>query len=291
MAALVGAFLVLDRQTAGLVEVIMFWAMPLPLLIYSAKYGFKNGMMVTISIFLLSLMIALPDKIIMTLGSCLIGLIYGSGVKKGWGVEKLLLATFVGMLVYYYCTMFFFASFFGYDIIGESRLIVEGITQIPLLGGVSTDRMNDFVMMMTIAIPLFMSVLQTILTHLLSILLLKRFRIATIKTPNLFAVKLPRILGWILTIVYILVTLVLMFEKQLQLSSVLYSILLGLQFISMGVLLFFGIICIMVIGLSNGKKSITLICVILAFLLPQIFVFVGMLDSVTDIRIDLSRRS
>jgi uncharacterized protein YybS (DUF2232 family) len=41
MIALISVFLLIDRQFAGQLNVYFAWIIPLPIIIYTARYGFK----------------------------------------------------------------------------------------------------------------------------------------------------------------------------------------------------------------------------------------------------------
>ena len=43
MVALIGLFLFLNRQLAGLLDLYAAWLVPLPMVMYAVKYGWKSA--------------------------------------------------------------------------------------------------------------------------------------------------------------------------------------------------------------------------------------------------------
>ena len=59
MVALVGLMLFVNLQLGGMPEALMYWILTFPILIYTAKYGIRNGLIAAFSTTLLSFMIVL----------------------------------------------------------------------------------------------------------------------------------------------------------------------------------------------------------------------------------------
>ena len=54
MAAIVGVVLVINRQMAGLLEDLLLFAFPLPMVFYAAKYGMKQSFVLFVAVVFLS---------------------------------------------------------------------------------------------------------------------------------------------------------------------------------------------------------------------------------------------
>ena len=63
MVAIVGMLLFINRQLAGMLEMVMYWVLTFPILMYTARYGVKSACVPAISMVLLSFMIAAPTTI------------------------------------------------------------------------------------------------------------------------------------------------------------------------------------------------------------------------------------
>ena len=115
LCALEGVLLVINRQLAGVLDSYLIWVIPLPLIVYSSKYGLKDSLWVALSLVLLSFIIANPVTIFYVAGSALIGCVYGYGLGKGKSNAWLLITAILGSLVMTYLTCVIFAGFFGYS--------------------------------------------------------------------------------------------------------------------------------------------------------------------------------
>ena len=283
ITALIGAFLFIDRQFVGTIELLFFWILPLPILIYSSKYGIKKALLVVSALFIVSLMVSTPDKIILTLGNCLLGLIYGGGVYHKINRKLTLALTTLGFVLFLYCTMFLFASFFGYDIIVERQMLSELLQQIGLFNNFSLSRVQSLVIVITIIIPLIIALLQTIVTHLLAVILLKKFKIDDYEIPNILELRLSRVKGIWLLIIYGLMVLYFIFERNFNLPVIIFQISIVIQLFCMAILMFYGVICILVLGSSKNKVT-TILLAILAIIIPYIALVFGAVDSIVNLR-------
>ncbi len=61
MVALIGLFLFINRQLAGLLDLYAAWLVPLPMVMYAVKYGWKSALLPFVSVIFLSLVIAGPQ--------------------------------------------------------------------------------------------------------------------------------------------------------------------------------------------------------------------------------------
>ncbi len=82
MVALVGLMLFVNLQLGGMPEALMYWILTFPILIYTAKYGIRNGLIAAFSTTLLSFMISSPTTIFYLFSCNVCGLFYGEGIRK-----------------------------------------------------------------------------------------------------------------------------------------------------------------------------------------------------------------
>ena len=54
MCALVGVLLFINRQSAGFIDFAIYWLVPLPIIIYTVKYGVKDAAVTGLSFITLS---------------------------------------------------------------------------------------------------------------------------------------------------------------------------------------------------------------------------------------------
>ena len=92
MAALMGLLMVLDGQSGMLIDGLLFWVLPIPVIVYTVKYDISSGFMVATAITILGFILTLPHIAILIGFSNLIGIVYGFGIKKEWKKTWVLLS-------------------------------------------------------------------------------------------------------------------------------------------------------------------------------------------------------
>ena len=80
--AILGVFLLIDRQFIGILSSYALFLLPIPMMFYSAKYGFKSSLAVLFGMIIVSFLVSTITTFIYVCGACLIGLVYGSNVNK-----------------------------------------------------------------------------------------------------------------------------------------------------------------------------------------------------------------
>lgn len=179
MAAIIGVLLLINRQTAGLLESFLLFAFPLPMVFYGAKYGWKASFMVLAAIAVLCFIIGTPQTWFYVLSESLIGVVYGCGVYHKTPTRTIVMRTVIMAVVADVLSMLVFAKFFGYDLTGEVKEYKTAIDQVTKTNGVSmpsTLNIDNMLKTMIILSTVLTGVMEGIVTHLLSRLMLKRLR-------------------------------------------------------------------------------------------------------------------
>ena len=179
MCAIVGAVLLINRQLGGLFQDMFLFLFPIPMVFYSAKYGWKNGWVVFAAMCLLGFILGGPTTLFYVASESLIGLIYGGGIHSGQKTHKLVLLTMIAGAIVNVLSTVVFASFFGYDIAAEtkemesmmSNIFAQTGTQLP-----PTLNLGQYIGTIFVVTAILTGVLQGFVTHVLSRLLLKRLR-------------------------------------------------------------------------------------------------------------------
>lgn len=180
MAAIVGVMLLINRQTAGLIETSFVWVLPLPMVFYSAKYGLKDSWILFVSILLLTLILGTPQTIFYVASEMIIGVVYGSGIYDRTPSRKLVIRTMLLAVIADILSMLVFASFFGYDIASEVSEYTSIMDQMYEAAGTtlpSTVDLKGMIETVIIVSVVLSGVLEGFVTHVLSRLMLKRLRI------------------------------------------------------------------------------------------------------------------
>jgi len=283
LVAIVGVFLLINRQTIGLLEGYLFWLMPLPILIYAAKYGWKDAIAPFISIMILSFIVALPTTTIIVFITGFTGLVYGSGVKKGksnfWLLGSTLIFTTINDLV----TTVLFASFFGYDLAGEVKTISESIESY----GYQITNLDQIIATI-IPISLFLSAcLEALLVHILANFILKRLKIKVNPMRSINDIVAPKWLGWVLLGFMVLNAA----SGYLNYSTLIQETIFTINVIAEIIFSIFGLIDIMIYSKATKRNYIMLFGVILVIVLPSSLMIIGIMDIVTDFRKSMIERN
>ncbi|MGM9940798.1 MAG: DUF2232 domain-containing protein [Bulleidia sp.] len=179
MAAIVGAILAIDRQTAGMLESLLLFVFPLPMVFFSSKYGMKSGFVVLAAMIMLSFIISTPQTMFYVASESLIGLIYGAGIHDRKPTGRIVLITAVLSAVVTLFSTVIAAEFFGYDIVGELDLYMKAVSDVLAQTGqtLPVPDLKAFLFNILIVSTVVTGVLQGMITHMLSRIMLKRLRI------------------------------------------------------------------------------------------------------------------
>jgi uncharacterized protein YybS (DUF2232 family) len=282
MIALISVFLLVDRQFAGQLNVYFAWIIPLPIIIYTARHGFKAGWLPYFSVVIIAIMIAtLPSMVFAALYG-LVGLFYGLGVNKKFDNRTQFLFTSLFTTIIYFLSMVLFASFFGYDMGDEIKIVTEFLRAMdvePIAGEANVVRL---VIVMTI---FFGAILEAYLLHILARILLSRVvRISIPPSTPLSKFKFPAYIGYILMALLFAWPLV----TQLKLNQMGQNVGYTLFIFSTIVIIAHALILLAVLQKRHRIHTLVFTAILSLLLIPTIAVFplllIGLLDMVTDIR-------
>lgn len=272
MVAMVGLVLFFNRQTAGMFEYLFYWLLSFPILIYTAKYGLKAALIPAFSMLVLSLILSVPTTVFYLVSALIVGLFYGCGVKKQLENRVLLGATIFFTFLSYLVTAVLLAQVFGY---GSDD--VEMLIELFQLLEISVPaQIAKIALWVSVFLALVMSVLEALCIHLLAILLLKRLKIAEIRTKTVIDLQFPKWFG----VISIIVILLFLGRNMLELNSE-AAALLSLAMLAVSVIaLANGCMYLMCILLLAGRKKWVFILPLMAItpIIQYIILFFGIYD-------------
>ena len=281
MLAIIGLFLFLNLQTAGLLQVYLIWAVPLPIIFYVAKYGVRNGLILSAAALILSFIIGNIVTLFYMGTAITVGMVYGYGVRAERSNVWLLISTTLLTAVSFFIEMVLLASFFGYDIVRETNEIIAYLGQIE--GLVIPEDMATLVLAVYPVAFLFMAFLQAFVTHLIATVLLKRLNIVTRKMKPLNDFKLPKWIGVIALIgLFVGSLLNRVTDQNLRMGITLILV------VSMMTIVMDAFVLITIYARKTNRKFLPSLALIGIFLLPSVLIYVyiglGLLDIFTDFR-------
>lgn len=182
MLAIVGVFLLINRQTAGFLEGMIMYILPLPMVFYGMKYGIRDSIVVAVAGILLSMLLSTPSSLAYTVAAFLIGMIYGDGIYRKKPMRRtLLLSMAVGALAEV-LIMVVFAGVFGYDLNADVSTMKEFFNQMSEQSGVdfsSVFNLDQLIMELIVISSILTGVLEVIITHFLAKLMMRRMHMQT----------------------------------------------------------------------------------------------------------------
>ena len=255
MIAIIALLLLLNRQFGNILEGTVYWILSFPIMIYAARYGLRDSLVVFVSSLLISLMLAAPTTIFYLFVSLVVGITYGSLVRKKVDNKIVLGVTIIIEIISLIITTVLLAGMFGYDITSEIEIMSNTLNQFD-----SYADTKQLAVMMVVIIYVGSSIMEALVIHLFGHIILKRLKIDVLELKSIYEITYPKYMAVIIVIAFGLYYLC-----NLGLISKIYE----------NYLIAVYIICF-IIGVSDG--IITLLCIIRNKKLSKGMVFLAMLS-------------
>jgi len=282
--ALVGLFVITNRQFAFLLEQYVAFLIPLPLIFYTVKHGVKNALLVFVGMVVIGVLLGTPQSLFFLSTGLINGVVYGYGVRKQKANEWLLGVTIVITAATLFITTYAFAAFFGYNVMEDVKLIIDALKSID--GLVVDQTMIATLYAMYPLVVMLTAVLQSLMTHIAAIVLLKRLRITVLPMRPLHTIRVPQWMGWIALLLLFTPIIV----KALNIADMDIQVAANLIFMIAVLLFVFDFFVVLSLAAIQYKIKYLALYGLFAFiLLSSVMVYVaiilGALDILTDFRI------
>lgn len=285
MCALFGLVLMINRQFAGILEIFFVYVLPLPLVVYTVKHGFKSGAVCAVSICFMSLMISTLSSMVYSIVAVLIGLVYGELCRRKFSNGVLISVTMVLTMILEVMCCIVFAGVFGYDIHADAQLLMETFAasgmQLPGNLGVK------FFLLIAVLSVILTGVLEGILVHVFANVLMKRLKMEIVPISPIVLWNVPKWVGYVAAVCFAsnYVAQLLHASETVQLCA------LAAGTIGSLVLVFFGYVACLMMGMVKYKKNLTLILIVLFIFIWPMYVVLGYFYIVSDsFRREITRR-
>ena len=209
IVAIFGVLLLINRQTGGFLEGIFMFIFPIPMVAFSAKYGWKDSLPVFVCTVLLSFLFGTFTAIFYVIAESFIGMVYGSCIKAERDMNRtLVLVVALSAVAELLCSVAL-ASLFGIDINQDIMAMQEGMNQAFEQAGMDTATgilSYDYLRRMYVISMGFMGAMQGLIVYYLSLVILRKLRYPIKKPQPLTQYYPSRISGFIaafLVFVYI----------------------------------------------------------------------------------------
>lgn len=279
MLAIVGVLLYLNRMSGSLLMSFLVFALPLPSIFYIAKYGFRQGLILSAVILMFPILIGDYIALFYVGTAVVVGMAYGYGVYKnkdnGWLVLASTFFTALSLMM----EVYLLSGFLGEDFIGEMRVMFQMLFDsyekagypVPANGMVLA---LSLIPMMVIAV----SLAQAFVTHLFAIVMLKRLKIQTRSMKPLSEWVIPKWIA-VMAAMGLFVNLGLKYTDNEAFQIILTNI----YTFSTLILCVDAYIFIALFGRLSGRRYLVFVGLLVLFI-QQIGVVLGLFDCFTDLR-------
>lgn len=233
MTAIFGAFVLLNRQTAGFAEAFLVYFYPLPIAAYCAKYGTVGSIPAAIAMSLIAFLLGTPTAAFYAITSVLVGLVFGTCLYHRASAEKTLFWVMLSSVAVSLLDIVFAAFISGItleeDALSMQKMMQEMLEKAMSSSGQSLDEASmkameqmlsiDFLKRILVISTALAGALQGFLIYELGLLILRRLKIKVQKPKSIYEFKPPVWTGWValgLFVLYILSASVLAGNADLQ---------------------------------------------------------------------------
>ena len=220
IVAIFWILLLVNRQTGGFFEGFFMFVFPIPMVAFSARYGWKDSLPVFVCTVLIAFLFGTFTAIFYAISMSFIGIVYGFCIKEKKDMNRtLLLVLFLSAAAELICSVAL-ASLFGIDINADIMAMQEGLNQMFAQAGVNVAEgflSYDYLRRIYIIMIGVLGAAEGLIVYYLSLMILRKLRYPISKPLPLTSYYPPKISGYIalaLVGVYI-ITLTKPFENEI----------------------------------------------------------------------------
>lgn len=196
--AIFAVFLLINRQTAGMLEETIMFLFPIPMVAYSVRFGFKTSLPVFAGMVLISLLFGTLTTIFYAVSEAFIGLAFGSCLNRHVDMTKTLVLVMVLSIIANLLSLFVTAGISGYDINTDIQLMQESMTEaMQKTGLVLPEQMltTDYLRRIFLVSMMLTGAVQGFIVFEVSLLVLRRLRMPVQKPRSIYLYFPPKWTG------------------------------------------------------------------------------------------------
>ncbi len=279
--AVFALLLLLNRQTGGFFEEFFIYALPIPMVIYVTKFGWRNGLMVFVGMTIFAFLFGTFSAIFYAVSAGLLGIVLGTCFNRQYDMTKTLILSMVLGAVFSVLSSVVLASLFGYDVTLQVDEMQNMMNQVISSSGLpdTTALMNVFnrgflTQMFIISMTIY-GLIDGFIVYQLSILILKRLRFQVPPAVRITEIYPPAFTGFLALAAFLFGNYVISAGNPTPVPTGLIQ---GLWATGYLYLLIFGIIafCLFLYtDFTRNRLLIGILAVVASLILPQILVYVG----------------
>lgn len=209
--AIFSALMLINRQTGEIFAELIYFLLPIPMVGYASKYGFKSGLIAMFAMTFLSAFVSTPTAIFYAFSESLIGLILGSGIHDQKPTGRLMLITMVLSVASTIGNLLLTAAISGITVQSEAAQMLEIMQDTIAKFGLPAETAAIYESTLNIRAISQILVISTILSGIvqgfivfqLSLLILRRLKFHVPKPQSVFLFYPPRWTGFLCVGLYV----------------------------------------------------------------------------------------
>lgn len=209
IVAIFGVLLLVNRQTGGMFEGFFMFIFPIPMVAFSAKYGWKDSLAVFVCTVLIAFLFGSFTGLFYAISMSFIGMVYGSCIHAKRDMNRtLILVMVLSAAAELLCTIAL-ATVAGFDLNADIMAMQEGMNQVFAQAGVDIASSGiltyDYLRRMYIITTGFVGALEGLVVYYLSYAILKKLRYPIRKPQPItsyYPSKISGVIALILVFVY-----------------------------------------------------------------------------------------
>ena len=209
IVAIFGVLLLVNLQTGGMFEGFFMFIFPIPMVAFSAKYGWKDSLAVFVCTVLIAFLFGSFTGLFYAISMSFIGMVYGSCIHAKRDMNRtLILVMVLSAAAELLCTIAL-ATVAGFDLNADIMAMQEGMNQVFAQAGVDIASSGiltyDYLRRMYIITTGFVGALEGLVVYYLSYAILKKLRYPIRKPQPItsyYPSKISGVIALILVFVY-----------------------------------------------------------------------------------------
>ena len=208
IVAIFGVLLLVNRQTGGMFEGFFMFIFPIPMVAFSAKYGWKDSLAVFVCTVLIAFLFGSFTGLFYAISMSFIGMVYGSCIHAKRDMNRtLILVMVLSAAAELLCTIAL-ATVAGFDLNADIMAMQDAMNQVFEQAGVDVTSgilTYDYLRRMYIVTTGFVGALEGLIVYYLSYAILKKLRYPIRKPQPLtsyYPSKISGVIALILIFVY-----------------------------------------------------------------------------------------
>ena len=213
LVAVFGVLLLLNRQTGGMLEETFVFLFPIPMVAFSAKYGWKDSLPVFVCTVLISIFCGIFTSAFYAITQSFIGMVYGYCLHAKRDTTRTMLLVMVLSVISNLLSTFMLASLFCINIQEDIAYMQTSMHEMMEKFGANIDPRQmeavdmllrpDTLLRLLIVSMIFMGIMQGFIVCQLSLLILRRLRYPIQKPAPINAWFPPRWTGILAILFYL----------------------------------------------------------------------------------------